>query len=199
MAAPQPSDVRFFATPKELRVWFVESHETAGELWLGYYKKATGKPSVTWPQSVEQALCFGWIDGIRRSLGDDSYCIRFSPHRPGSHWSAVNVATMERLLPAGMVTEAGRAAYARRDPQQNAEAWYERAGGRFSAELQARLDADAQASAFYAELPPSVRKLYVVWLMSAKREETRERRFATVLECDREGRRIPQLQPPNRS
>ena len=109
MAAPQPTDIRYFPTPDDLRAWFDSNCDSATELWVGYYKKATGKASITWPQSVEQVLCFGWIDGIRRSLGEESYCIRFTPRRAGSHWSAVNVATMERLLPAGLVTAAGKA------------------------------------------------------------------------------------------
>ncbi len=107
---------RFFPTPPDLRAWFEEHHDTATELWVGYYKKATGLPGITWPESVDEALCFGWIDGIRKSVDDESYKIRFTPRRKGSHWSARNLGRMKHLIEASLVSEAGLAAYRPGDP-----------------------------------------------------------------------------------
>lgn len=104
----------FFATPAELRKWFSKNHKDADELWVGFHKRATGKPSITWPESVDQALCFGWIDGIRKSLGENSYVIRFTPRRPGSIWSSKNIASVKRLAKAGQMKPAGKQAFASR-------------------------------------------------------------------------------------
>src|SRR5919202_4274269 len=111
---------RFFAEPAELRAWFERCHDTAGELWVGFHKKGSGRPSVTWPEAVDQALCFGWIDGLRRSLGETSYVIRFTPRRPGSIWSAVNVARARELAAAGLMHPAGRAAFEGRQAERTA-------------------------------------------------------------------------------
>ncbi len=97
----------FFAKPPDLRKWFLKNHDKAGELWVGFHKRATGKPSVTWPESVDQALCFGWIDGIRKRLGEHSYMIRFSPRRPWSIWSNKNIASVKRLVKTGQMKPAG--------------------------------------------------------------------------------------------
>ena len=106
---------RFFPAPHDLRAWFKANHATTAELWVGYYKKATGLPSITWPESVDEALCFGWIDGIRKSVDGKSYKIRFTPRRKRSNWSARNLGRMTHLIEAAVVTEAGLAAYRDRD------------------------------------------------------------------------------------
>ena len=118
-AAADPANdppLLFFPTPAHFRAWLAEHHDQRDELWVGYYKKATGLPSITWPESVDEALCFGWIDGIRKSLDDKSYKIRFTPRRPGSHWSARNLGRMKHLIAEGLVTEPGMAAYRKRNP-----------------------------------------------------------------------------------
>ena len=112
--SPQPHDVRFFATPEELRDWFDANHETADELWIGYYRKATGRPSVDWSQAVDEALCVGWIDGVRYRLDDTSHAQRFTPRRKGSIWSAINVAKVAALTAEGRMRPAGLAAFGAR-------------------------------------------------------------------------------------
>ena len=132
---------RFFPTPPDLRAWFEEHHDTAAELWVGYYKKATGLPGITWPESVDEALCYGWIDGIRKSVDDESYKIRFTPRRKRSHWSARNLGRMNHLIEAGLVTEAGLAAYRARDPGNEKRAAYERGEASLPSEYEAQLRA----------------------------------------------------------
>ncbi len=116
----------FFAAPADFRAWLAANHATAGELWVGFYKKATGRPSITWPESVDQALCYGWIDGLRKSLGDESYAIRFTPRRPGSNWSAVNLKRVAELIELGQMQPAGLAVYDGRDPAKAEQYAYER-------------------------------------------------------------------------
>jgi uncharacterized protein YdeI (YjbR/CyaY-like superfamily) len=184
----------FFATPAELRAWLEEHHESASELLVGFHKKGSGKPSITWPESVDQALCFGWIDGVRRSLGDDAYTIRFTPRKPSSTWSAVNVERMRELIEEGRVRPAGLAAFARRSDDRTAIYAYEqRKTAQLPDEYEARLRADAAASEFFDAQPPSYRRAAAYWVTSAKREATRERRLAQLIEDSANGRRIGPL------
>lgn len=124
--APEPHDVRFFATPEELRDWLDANHDTATELWIGYYKKSSGRPSVTWSQVVDEALCVGWIDGILRRIDDVSHVQRLTPRRKGSNWSAINVAKVAQLSAEGRMRPAGLAAFARRTEAKTAVYAYER-------------------------------------------------------------------------
>ena len=130
------SDHRFFATAGDFRRWLEKNHSKKTELWVAYYKKATGKPSLTWSESVDQALCYGWIDGIRKSIDDESYKIRFTPRRPKSLWSAVNIEKMERLKDAGLVTEAGLAAYDEASVERSQAYSYERESIELSREFE---------------------------------------------------------------
>lgn len=189
---PLPSPV-FFPTPADLRAWFEAHHDSAGQLWVGYYKKATGIPSVDWPQSVDEALCFGWIDGIRKSIDEKSYRIRFTPRRKGSHWSARNLARMTHLIEEGRVTDAGMAAYRAVDPRNRKRAAYEQGNVRMPAEYERRLKAVPEAWSYWEDERPSYRKQVTWWVVSAKREETRERRFRILLESCARGDVIPQL------
>jgi uncharacterized protein YdeI (YjbR/CyaY-like superfamily) len=187
----------FFATPDELRAWLAEHHEARDELWVGFHKKATGRSSVTWPQAVDQALCFGWIDGVRKSLGDESYKIRFTPRKSRSTWSAINVRRYGELLAEGLVAPAGVAAFERRAEDRTAIYSYEnRDKAVFEDEQEARFRADAAAWEWFQAQPPSYRRTATYWVVSAKRPETRERRLTRLIEDSAAGRTIPPLTRP---
>jgi uncharacterized protein YdeI (YjbR/CyaY-like superfamily) len=190
---------RFFATPDEFRAWLEEHHSTASAVLVGFHKKGTGRPSMTWTESVREALCFGWIDGIRRSLGDESYTIRFTPRKARSNWSSLNVRHVEELIREGRMTPAGLAAYEARTPERTGVyAFEQRHSARLGREQEERFRADAKAWEFFQTQPPSYRQTAIYWVLSAKREETRERRLAQLIEDSAAGRRIAQLTPPAR-
>jgi uncharacterized protein YdeI (YjbR/CyaY-like superfamily) len=183
----------FFEAPEDFRAWLSASHDSAEVQWVGFWKKATGKPSITWPESVEQALCFGWIDGLRRSIDEEAYMIRFTPRRPDSHWSRKNVETYRALEEQGLIEPAGRAAWAERDPEKTGRASYEREQAELSGELRAMLDADPEAAAWFDAQPPGYRRTATLWVVSAKRPETRERRMRQLTEDSAAGRKIGPL------
>jgi len=191
--APKPRDVIFFASPGELRAWFDQHHETADELWVGYHRKATGKPTVTWPEAVDEALCVGWIDGIRYRLDETRHAQRFTPRRKGSIWSAINTKRAGELIAEGRMRPAGRTAFEARSPEKTAIYSYEREAASFSDDQQRRFEADGPAWAFFRAQAPSWRRSITHWVSSAKREETRERRFNQLLEDSRAGRRTGAL------
>ena len=187
----------FFATPEELRAWLEDNHESATELLVGFYKKGSGKPSITWPESVEQALCFGWIDGVRRGLDDESYTIRFTPRKRSSTWSRVNLEEVEELKRRGLMRPAGLRAYEERREAKTGVYSYElREAAELPAEYEERLRADAKAWEDWSARPPSYRKAAIWWVVSAKREETRERRLAQLIEHSAKGQTVPPLTPP---
>jgi uncharacterized protein YdeI (YjbR/CyaY-like superfamily) len=189
----------FFATPQEFRAWLEENHETATELLVGFHKKGSGKPSITWPESVEQALCFGWIDGVRRSLGDQSYTIRFTPRKPSSTWSRVNLDKVEKLKRRGLMLPAGLRAYdERREGKTGIYSYEQREAAELPAEYEERLRGDSAAWKFWTSRPPSYRKAAVWWVVSAKREETRQRRLASLIQRSQSGRTVPPLTPPSK-
>jgi uncharacterized protein YdeI (YjbR/CyaY-like superfamily) len=194
--SPQPRDVRFFATPADLRDWFDANHESAGELWLGYYRKATGRPSVDWPQAVDEALCVGWIDGVRYRLDDTSHAQRFTPRRKGSIWSAINVAKVAALNAERRMRPAGLAAFEARTPERTAIYSYEREAAAFSDEESDRFRADAGAWANWERRPPSYRKAATHWVTSAKQPATRDRRMASLIEETAAGRKPRALTSP---
>ena len=190
---------RFFATPAEFRAWLEEHHETATDVVVGFHKKSTGRPSMTWTESVREALCFGWIDGIRRSLGDESYTIRFTPRRSNSIWSARNVRHVEDLIREGRMRPAGLAAFEARSPDRTGVYSFEqRHAARLDEEQEARFRADPNAWEFFQGQPPSYRQTAIFWVVSAKRPETRARRLATLIADSADGRRLAQLTPPGR-
>jgi uncharacterized protein YdeI (YjbR/CyaY-like superfamily) len=187
----------FFATPEEFAAWLEQNHESASELLVGFHKKASGRPSMTWPQSVEQALRFGWIDGVRRSLGDDSYTIRFTPRKRGSTWSEINVATVERLEAQGLMAPAGLRAFEARKPERTGTYSFERRqAAALPREFEDRLKANAPAWEWFAGRPPGYRRTATHWIISAKREETRRRRLQQLIDCSAEGRPVPPLTRP---
>lgn len=190
-ASPEPTH---FASPAAFRRWLAAHRASASELWVGFHKKGSGKPSITWPEAVDEALCVGWIDGIRRSLGPDAYMIRFTPRRPGSTWSAVNVKRMQALIAEGRARPAGLAAFERRRAERSGTYSYEnRARAALSAEEAAAFRAVRGAWEFFSTQPPSYRKTAIWLLVSAKRPETRQRRLRQLIECSAAGERIPQL------
>jgi uncharacterized protein YdeI (YjbR/CyaY-like superfamily) len=191
-------EATFFATPDELRAWLEANHGTAPELWVGFWKKGTGKPSITWPESVDQALCFGWIDGVRKSLDAERYVIRFTPRRPGSTWSGVNVRRMGELLDAGLVSPAGLRAFEARKPEKTEIYAYEqRSGAAFDGEQERRFRDNEAAWAFFQSCPTWYRRNATWWVVSARRPETREKRLATLIDDSARGRTIRHLTRPN--
>jgi uncharacterized protein YdeI (YjbR/CyaY-like superfamily) len=187
----------FFATPAEFRSWLAAHHAAAKELLVGFYKTKSGKPSITWPQSVDEALCFGWIDGVRRSLGAEAYTIRFTPRKPTSIWSANNVARVAELEQLGKMAAAGRRAFALRTPERTGVYSFERKElARLEPEQDARLRANARAAAFFDAQAPWYRRTATHWVISAKRPETRERRLAQLIADSAAGRTIGPLTRP---
>jgi uncharacterized protein YdeI (YjbR/CyaY-like superfamily) len=189
---------KFFATQADFRAWLDRNHETAAELWVGLHRKGSGKPSITWPEAVDQALCFGWIDGIRKRVDDTSYMNRFTPRRPTSTWSAVNVKRALDLIELGLMAPAGlRAFEARRDNRIGIYS-YEQRPQELPAKYARPFRANARAWKAWRAMPPSYRKAATWWVISAKRDETRERRLTTLIETTARGDRIPALTPPDR-
>jgi uncharacterized protein YdeI (YjbR/CyaY-like superfamily) len=191
---PDSSEAIFFETPAQLRDWLDEHHASAPELIVGAWKKSTGKPSLTWPEIVEEALCVGWIDSIRRGVPGDGWTIRLTPRRKGSIWSAVNVAKVDELRAAGRLRPAGEAAFAARRADRTAVYSFERArDAKLDADEEARFRANAAAWAWFSAKPPSFRRQALHWVVSAKRPDTRERRLATLIADSAAGRPIRQL------
>ena len=177
----------FFASPAEWRSWLEEHHETETELVVGFWKAGSGKPSMTWSESVDEALCFGWIDAVRRRIDEESYTIRFTRRRPTSIWSAVNVAKVAALEEQGRMTEAGRAAFALRRPDRTGVYSFEKEPAVLD---ESPLQADPVAWAFWQSQPPSYRKVVAHWVTSAKRPETRAKRMAELVADCAAGRKI---------
>lgn len=186
-------DPTFFPEPADFRAWLEQHHTSADVLWVAYYKKANGKPSVTWEETVEEALCFGWIDGIRKSRDDESYVVRFTPRKPKSVWSKRNIEIVERLKKEGRMTPAGRAAFAHNDAHADSGYRVAEFSEELTAEMTERFEANADAWAFFEDQPPGYRRLAARWVMSAKREETRQRRLATLIDDSTNGLRIKPL------
>jgi uncharacterized protein YdeI (YjbR/CyaY-like superfamily) len=186
----------FFAKPADLRTWFERHHATEEELVVGFYKKGSGKPSVTWPESVDEALCVGWIDGIRRSLGEDSYTIRFTPRKPSSIWSAVNIARARALESEGRMKPAGRKAFEARRENRSGIYSYEQRRDRLEEPYASRMKKNGAARNFFEAQPSSYRKAAGWWVVSAKKEETRLARLGMLIEHSAAGRRIPQFTRP---
>ena len=180
----------FFATPAKFRAWLERNHDRAAELLVGFYKKDSGKPSITWPESVDEALCFGWIDGVRRRIDDESYSIRFTPRRKGSIWSAVNIRRAEELKKSGRMAPAGLAAYDARDEAKSRIYSFENRPRELPAEYEKKFRANRTAWKFFSEQPPGYRRLMIFWIMSAKKQETRAKRLDRLIEKSANERRL---------
>ena len=187
-------DVVFFATPEAFRAWLEANHETATELVVGFHKAATGRPSMTWAESVKVALCFGWIDGRVQGIDAERYSRRFTPRRPRSIWSAVNVRHFAELDAAGLVTPAGHRAFAERTEDRTAIYSYEQTVPlELPAEAEARLRAEPAAWEYFAGSAASYRTAAIHWVVSAKRAETRERRLVQLIADSAAGQRVAPL------
>ena len=184
---PKPT---YFPTEADFRRWLADNHAIAPELLVGFWKKGTGKPSIDWPQARDQALCFGWIDGVRRSLGDEAYTIRFTPRRKGSIWSKVNVERFNALKASGLMTPPGERAYEENKHKSGLYA-YERDLSQFAGEDEARFRRNKAAWADWEKRPAGYRKNILHWVTSAKRPETRAKRLAALIASSAAGEKIP--------
>ena len=188
---------QFFATPGDFRAWLEAHHAEERELLVGFYKKGSGKPSITWSEAVDEALCFGWIDGVRRGIDAESYTIRFTPRQRRSTWSAVNIARAKELADLGRMTPAGLKAFeARTDDRSAIYSYEQRHAATLDPEHEKQFRANEQAWEFFEAQPPSYRKAAAWWIASAKKDETKRKRLATLIEDSAAGRRVPPLTPP---
>ncbi len=185
--------MKFFKTPSDLRKWFEVHHASAPELWVGYYKKDSGKPSISWPESVDEALCFGWIDGVRKSVDDISYKIRFTPRKPRSIWSAVNIKRAQELMEQGLMQPAGLRAFQARTENRSGIYSYEQRSLELPDRYGKKLKKHPAAWEFFQAQPPSYRKAANWYVLSAKKEETRLKRLEQLIAHSEAGRRIPQF------
>jgi uncharacterized protein YdeI (YjbR/CyaY-like superfamily) len=187
---------RFFRTAADFSAWLAKNHAATAELVVGFRKKKAGKASITYPEALDEALIYGWIDGVRRGIDESSYSIRFTPRRPTSIWSAVNIKRVGELTEAGRMQPAGLEAFAKRDPKKSAIYSYERAK---AAEMLlddvalSSIKADKKAWAFFDAQAPWYKRTCAHWIVSAKRPETRAKRLTTLIDCSRKGKRIPPL------
>ncbi len=184
---------KFFSNPTKFRNWLEKNHNRKDELIVGYYKVASGKPSMTWSESVDQALCYGWIDGIRRSICEISYCIRFTPRRPRSTWSAVNLKKIQVLTKLGLMNSEGIKAYKKRTTKNSEIYSHEQKYLKLKKEYEKKLKANKKAWAYFESLAPSYKKPTIWWVMSAKKEETQIRRLDILISSSSNGKLIPQL------
>jgi uncharacterized protein YdeI (YjbR/CyaY-like superfamily) len=189
-------DIVYFETPAEFRAWLEANHDKAQELWVGYYKKSSGQVSITWPESVDQALCFGWIDGIRKSVDDTRYTNRFTPRKTGSNWSAVNIRRVEELIRQGLMHPVGLRAFEARDQEKSSRYSYERENARLDDAYEQQFRANSKAWEFFQMQAPSYQKAAIWWVVSARQDATRAKRLAKLIEDSEQGRTVPPLTRP---
>lgn len=196
MPSPKPT---YFASAEDFRAWLDAHHESATELLVGFHKRKTGRPSLTWVESVQQALCYGWIDGVRKRVDDDAYTIRFSPRKRGSIWSSVNVRHVEALIASGQMRPAGQRAYEARRPYKSGVYSYEQRSVDLPPAYARLLKKQPKARRFFEAQPPSYRRAVMWWIVSAKKEETRMKRLSVLIDLCAHGERLPALTPSKRS
>ena len=182
----------FFETPADFRDWLARNHDKASELLVGFYKKDSGRRSITWPESVDQALCFGWIDGVRKRIDDVSYTIRFTPRKRGSTWSAINIRRVGELKKLGLMQPAGLKAFEARTAEKSGIYAYENAPKELLPADAKKFRANKKAWKYFDGQAPSYKRLAIYWVMSAKREETRARRLALLIDDSAHERRLAQ-------
>jgi len=187
---------RTFRSQAAFRAWLARNHANAPELLIRLFKAGAAHRGLTYTQALDEALCYGWIDGVRRSFDAESFTIRFTPRKPRSTWSRVNVAHVERLIAGGRMAQPGLAAYAARDEKRTGLYSFERRGMTFAPAHTRAFRASAPAWAFFAAQAPWYRRTCVYWVMSAKKHETRAKRLAQLIACSASGKRIPQLARP---
>ena len=187
---PHTMKPNFFSTPAEFREWLEQNHDKASESWLGFHKKSSGKKSITYAEALDEALCFGWIDGVRKKLNETSFVQRFTPRKPRSIWSNVNVEHVERLKKEGRMHTSGLEAYARRDPKRTGIYSFENRPRQLSPAYEKRFRQNKSAWKFFEEQPPYYKRLLIFRIMSAKKEETQVRRLEQLIESSAKGERI---------
>jgi len=190
---------KFFSTPDKFREWLERNHDSASELLLGFHKKASGKKSITYAEALDEALCYGWIDGVRKNLDETSYTIRFTPRKARSIWSNVNVNHVERLTKEGRMRPAGIEAYARRDPKLTGIYAFENRPRELSPEFEKAFRKNKTAWSFFEKQPPGYKRLVIFRVMEAKREETRLKRFKELVEVSEKGLRLGILEPKKKN
>lgn len=183
----------FFKSPADFRSWLKKHHDKKDVQWVGYYKVATNKPSMRWEESVREALCYGWIDGLRKSIDEESYKIRFTPRRPDSHWSKKNLRMVKELIEEGRMRPPGMKAYKKRKEKKTGKASYESKTKTLSKEYRHKLKTNPKAWKFFQDLAPGYTKTSVHWVMSAKQEKTRQKRFKILIDSCEQGKKIPPL------
>jgi uncharacterized protein YdeI (YjbR/CyaY-like superfamily) len=189
-----PRQPHFFSTPSAWRAWLHKHHAEPGELWVGFYKRDSGRASITWPEAVDGALCFGWIDGIRKRIDDISYKIRFTPRRPRSIWSAINVRRATELSARGLMQPAGLAAFEKRDGKRSEIYSYEqRKNAKLPPVYEKKFRSHPAAWVFFRDQPPGYQRICSWWVISAKKEETGFKRLAALIEHSGQQRRLPAL------
>ena len=188
---------KFFPTLADWRAWLDKHHDKHEEFWVGFYKRNSGHPSITWPESVDGALCFGWIDGVRHSIDATSYKIRFTPRKPRSTWSAINIKRVKELTELGMMHPSGVSAFEKRNNDRSAIYSYEqRKTATLPPEFEKQFKANAKAWTYFQSQPPWYQRTSTYWVISAKREETKKKRLSTLIECSKQAKPIPSLTRP---
>jgi len=180
----------FFESPDAFREWLQRNHDKQSELLVGFYKKGSGRPSITWPESVDQALCFGWIDGVRKRIDEDSYSIRFTPRKKSSNWSAINIRRVAELVNLGLMQATGLRAFENRREDKSAIYSYENQPRKFAPAYEKKFRANKGAWKYFTEQAPSYQRMMMFYVMSARKEETQVRRLAAVIRESARGKRI---------
>jgi uncharacterized protein YdeI (YjbR/CyaY-like superfamily) len=196
---PCPQNIRYFASLGDFRKWLEEKYEWAPELWVGFHKKSSGKPSITYSEAVDEALCFGWIDGVRKSIDAYAYTIRFTPRKARSQWSAVNIQRVQRLSLCGRMLPAGLKAFEGATEQKRKYSFEQRQASHFTTAQGKRFRSNRKAWHYFQAQPPWYRRTATFWVVSAKKEVTRERRLATLIADSAAERSIKPLQRPSRN
>jgi len=194
--SPTPTNIRYFRSPAEFRTWLGKNHDKASELWLGFYKKTAARKGITYAEALEEALCFGWIDGVRKTVDESSYTNRFSPRTPKSIWSRVNIEHVRRLLEQGRMAPPGLAAYEARTEDRMDRYSYEQSGGSLPAPLEKQFRANRKAWTFFEAQPPGYQRTMKWWIITAKKDETRQRRLAQLIQESARGARIGVMPGP---
>jgi uncharacterized protein YdeI (YjbR/CyaY-like superfamily) len=186
-------EILFFPSPSELRKWFQRNHDKSVEQWIGFYKRSSGKSSITWPESVDEALCFGWIDGIRKSIDEVSYKIRFTPRKSRSIWSSVNVKRAKELMEMGRMHPSGLKTFEERDLKRSGLYSYEQRIHKLDESYEKQFRSNRKAWIFFQSQPPWYQRTSSWWVMSAKKEETRSKRLSILIEDSAKGRTVGPL------
>ncbi len=189
---PKPT---FFVTPSDFRAWLEAHHDKFQELLVGFYKRDSGKPSITWPESVQVALCFGWIDGVRKSIDETSYTIRFTPRKPTSNWSSININLVRKLTKQGLMHPAGLKAFAARDEKKSIYSYEQRKTAQFTREQEKQFRAKKAAWEFFRSQAPWYQRVTAFWVISAKREETKLKRLSELIGHSQNRQTLPRLIP----